>query len=119
MTKTDTTFNRSIGELVRAEKDSVHNKAESNLFESIQIGNKLQLTIVESYFRGMVGETICAYSYFLINYELPLPTITPINTEEELRELYKIVTGRSNRLKVWYFIKNFRGWSEDPTPYVI
>ena len=114
-----TIYSRSIGELVREQKEVIHNKFGDNIFEMIQISNTLTLTVIETYFKGMVGEAICAYSYYLTDYSKGSPTITSIDTEEELRLVYNLVTGRKNRFKVWYFIKNFRGWSEDPRPYVI
>ena len=118
---TDTSYTRSIGELVRKETESVHNINESvpNTITSIQISNRLQLTFVETYFKGMVGEQIIAHSYFLTNFDGNVPTITSINTVEELKEIYnKLIRGRNNRKYVWSFIKDFNGYAEDPRPYV-
>lgn len=117
--ETTNKYPRSIGEIVRGQKDAVHNNGCDNIFESLQITNTLTLTVIESYFKGMVGETICAYSYYVCDFSLDKPTLTPVDTEDDLRKLYNLTRGRTNRFKIWYFLKNFRGWSEDPRPYVI
>jgi len=111
-------YPRSIGEIVREQKEIVHNRRGDNIFESIQVTNTLTLTTIETYFDGMVGETICAYSYYVTDFSKGFPTVTSVDTVEELRAIYRILQGKRNRLKVWYFIKNFNGWSEDPRSYV-
>lgn len=115
---TKTKYPRSIGEIVRAEDESFV-MGDNNIIETYQITDKLTLTIIEAYFEGMVGELICAHSYYITDFSNKRPEITPINTEEDLRIFYRKAKGKTLRLKLWYFIKNFRGWSEDPRPYVI
>ena len=114
-------YPRSIGELIRSQEERVHNvPGPDNIFELLQITNHLTLTVIETYFKGMVGETICAYSYYLTDYSYPgVPFIQEINTVDELKLVYKKCKGRRLRFKIWYLLKNFRGWSEDPRPYVI
>jgi hypothetical protein len=104
--------------LVRGEKESLV-KSKDNIMTAIQITGEMSLMVIESYFRGMVGEMICAYSYFVIDIHKDKPKTTPINTPEELKALYKFARGKRTRMSLWYFIKNFNGWSEDPIPYVI
>jgi len=112
-------YSRSIGEIVRAETDVLHTVANSNDFANVTVTNNLQLTIINSYFKGMVGEQIIAYSYYLTDFSKNNPTITPINKVEELKEVYRLIKGKKNRMLVWSYIKEFRGYAEDPRPYVI
>lgn len=116
-----TTFTRSVGEITRSVDEPIFlNRTDNNFFELFHIANTTTLTIIESEFSGMVGETIIVYSYHTTDYMSDGSIVTtPIKTLEEFKELYKNVKGKRTRIKLWRYMKNFNGWSEDPRPYVI
>jgi hypothetical protein len=117
-TKTKETYPRSVGEILRKQDESMVVSPTTDM-TNIQISNFIQLTIVEAYFSGMVGESICCRSYFITDISEQVPKCTPINTPDELRVIYNKTRGKRNRIYIWACLKEFNGWSEDPIPYII
>lgn len=110
-------YPRSVGEIIRAKNESYLINEDSQI-STYQVAAMLSLTIIETYFPGMVGESICCHSYHTTDYRSGVPIVKPINSIEELKELYKHISGRKMRITLWYYIKNFNGWSEDPLSYI-
>jgi hypothetical protein len=73
---------------------------------TVQVTNTKAVLFVVGEFAGMVGESVTSYDAFLIDYNNPVPTLEKLEYEQ-LRENYKLITGRDDRVKFWYLMKEF------------
>ena len=110
-------YPRSVGEILRTKDESFLVDEEKSCIETF-VWNRLNvLTVIETYYQGYVGEIIVAHSYSLTRYTKRGVEFRPINSVEDLKSLYNTMKGRKLRTSVWFYIKNFKGYSEDPRPY--
>lgn len=110
------------GEVIRTQKDLEIIDADRSISEMIVVNRLDTLVKVTTFYKGMVGEGIECYTYFLISFSSGKPEIIPIKDYDQFKnKVYATATSKKNRIRLWGIMKSehFHGWSEDPRPYVI